>query len=138
MEARDLRPFEREGQGPTVALVNVGIEELMRRPVITVVRHTTAGHVRKLMAEQRISAVPVVDGDNHPVGIVTVSDLLDAPADGAHVSEFMSKGVQTVPIYDGPHVAARIMRNHRIHHVVVTHEKKVVGMLSTFDLLQLR
>ena len=29
------------------------------------------------------------------------------------------------------------MRNHRIHHVVVTHEKKVVGILSAFDLLKL-
>ena len=29
------------------------------------------------------------------------------------------------------------MRNHKIHHVVVTHEKKVVGILSAFDLLKL-
>ncbi|CAN5546300.1 hypothetical protein BH24ACT22_BH24ACT22_08740 [soil metagenome] len=29
------------------------------------------------------------------------------------------------------------MRNRRIHHVVVTEEKKVVGVLSSFDLLKL-
>jgi len=34
-------------------------------------------------------------------------------------------------------IAARVMRNHGIHRVVVTHEKKVVGMLSAFDLLKL-
>ncbi len=34
-------------------------------------------------------------------------------------------------------IAARIMRNHGIHRVVVTHEHKVVGMLSAFDLLKL-
>ena len=29
------------------------------------------------------------------------------------------------------------MRNHHIHHLVVTHEQKVVGMISAFDLLKL-
>ena len=34
-------------------------------------------------------------------------------------------------------VAARIMRKNKIHHVVVTHEKRVVGIISSFDLLKL-
>jgi signal-transduction protein with cAMP-binding, CBS, and nucleotidyltransferase domain len=29
------------------------------------------------------------------------------------------------------------MRNHHIHHLVVTHENEIVGVLSSFDLLQL-
>jgi signal-transduction protein with cAMP-binding, CBS, and nucleotidyltransferase domain len=33
--------------------------------------------------------------------------------------------------------AARIMRNHKIHRVVVTHEHQVAGVLSAFDLLKL-
>ena len=49
----------------------------------------------------------------------------------------MSKKVFTVPEYEDASVAARVMRNHHIHHLVVTHEQKVVGILSTFDLLQL-
>jgi CBS domain-containing protein len=43
----------------------------------------------------------------------------------------------TVPPGEGPHIAARIMRNHRLHHVLVVQDHKVVGMLSTFDLLRL-
>ena len=27
--------------------------------------------------------------------------------------------------------------NHKVNHVVVTHEKKIVGILSSFDLLKL-
>jgi CBS domain-containing protein len=42
-----------------------------------------------------------------------------------------------VPKYDDVSIAARVMRNHRIHHVVVTHEQAVVGVLSAFDLLKL-
>jgi CBS domain-containing protein len=34
-------------------------------------------------------------------------------------------------------VAARIMRNHKIHHLMVTDEKKLIGIISSFDLLKL-
>jgi CBS domain-containing protein len=49
----------------------------------------------------------------------------------------MSENVHKLPAYNNVDVAARVMRKHKIHHVVVTHEKKVVGILSTFDLLKL-
>jgi signal-transduction protein with cAMP-binding, CBS, and nucleotidyltransferase domain len=49
----------------------------------------------------------------------------------------MTEKVYTIPMYNDVHHAARLMRNHKVHHVVVTHEKKVVGILSSFDLLKL-
>jgi CBS domain-containing protein len=49
----------------------------------------------------------------------------------------MTEDVRTVPAYNDASVAARIMRKNKIHHVVVTHEKKVVGIISSFDLLKL-
>jgi signal-transduction protein with cAMP-binding, CBS, and nucleotidyltransferase domain len=49
----------------------------------------------------------------------------------------MTEKVYTVPRYDDVSSAARVMRNHKIHHVVVTHEQQVVGILSSFDLLKL-
>ena len=49
----------------------------------------------------------------------------------------MSDDVTVVPAYNNVEVAARIMRKRKIHHVVVTHEKKVVGIISSFDLLKL-
>jgi len=55
----------------------------------------------------------------------------------APVRDMMSETVYTLPEYSGVHVAARVMRNHRVHHVVITHEQKIVGILSSFDLLRL-
>jgi signal-transduction protein with cAMP-binding, CBS, and nucleotidyltransferase domain len=49
----------------------------------------------------------------------------------------MTESPYCVNQYDGPHIAARIMRNKKIHHVLVTHEKKLVGILSAYDLLKL-
>ena len=49
----------------------------------------------------------------------------------------MTGSVTVVPAYNDASVAARIMRKRKIHHVIVTHEKKVVGIISSFDLLKL-
>ena len=117
--------------------MNVTIDELMTHPVMTATPHQTAAHVRSVIREHGVSAMPVVDTDGVAVGIVTATDLLDDHADGTPISQFMSTQVYTVPRYDQPHIAARVMRNHHLHHVVVTEDKKVVGMVSSFDLLRL-
>jgi CBS domain-containing protein len=117
--------------------VNVEVGELMRTPVMTITKHQTAGHARELMRTHGVSALPVVGPDEEPLGVVTATDLLADPADAAPVSSFMSTHAYTVTATDGSHVAARIMRNHHLHHVVVVEHHRVVGMLSTFDLLKL-
>ncbi len=111
----------------------------MHTPVMTITKHQTAGHARDLMRTHGVSALPVVGPQGEPLGIVTASDLLDGHGhpDNAPVSVVMSPTPYTLPPGEGPHVAARIMRNHHLHHVIVVDQKKVVGMLSTFDLLKL-
>lgn len=117
--------------------MNVDISEIMHEPVMTARPHQTVGHVRELMTKHHISALPVVNTDEEPIGMITSSDLLENPPEGAPISGLMSEPVYTVPRYDGPHIAARIMRNHHIHHVVVTEKKRAVGIVSAYDLLRL-
>jgi CBS domain-containing protein len=97
----------------------------------------TYGHVKKVLHEHRISCIPVVDGDNEPIGIVSATDMLADRPLATPVSQFMTTKIYTVPQYADVSLAARVMRNHHIHHVVVTNEKRVVGILSSFDLLRL-
>ena len=117
--------------------MNVTIDELMNPLVMKATPHQSVGHVRKVMADNKVSAMPIVDTDGAPVGIVTATDMLEEHNDASPVSKIMASPVYTVPRYDGPHIAARVMRNHHLHHVVVTESKEVVGMLSSFDLLRL-
>lgn len=117
--------------------MNVKIADLMTASVVTVAPHHTVGHVRALMEKHGFHAAPVVDTDDHPVGIVTSLDIAFAKSDDSPVSGMLSGKVWTIPQYNGPHQAARLMRKHRVNHVVVTHDKKIVGILSSFDLLQL-
>ena len=117
--------------------MNVKISDLMAKRVITAAPHHTVGRLRGIMERNRIHAVPVVGTDKEPVGIVTTADLARRFKDDSPVSRLMSNDVIVVPAYNDASVAARIMRKRKIHHVVVTHEKKVVGIISSFDLLKL-
>lgn len=117
--------------------VNATIEDLMVKSVVTTRLHKSVGHVKDIMKTNGIQSVPVVDEDNHVLGIVTASDMLDDLSDNTPVSQVMTTQVYSVPLYSDVHIAARVMRNHKIHHVVVTHEQQLVGILSAFDLLRL-
>jgi len=117
--------------------MNVKVNDLMSPSVVTAQPHQSIEHVRNMLKNNHISAVPVVNTDLHPVGIVSATDLSHDLKSGAPVSSIMTEKVYTVPRYDDVSIAARVMRNHGIHRVVVTHEKSVVGMLSSFDLLKL-
>lgn len=117
--------------------MNVRVADLMISPVMTATRHQKFGHIKKVLREHQASCMPVVDSDDRPIGIVTARDLLEDRPDEVPISELMSDEVFTVAQYSDASLAARIMRNHHIHHVVVTHEQKVVGVISSYDLLKL-
>ena len=117
--------------------MNAKIADLMVSPVMTTTPHQKMGHVKKVLRDNNASCMPVVDSDGAPVGIITASDLLQDHPENAPVSEYMTEKVYTVPQYNDVSIAARIMRNHRIHHVIVTHDKQVVGIISSYDLLKL-
>ena len=117
--------------------MNAKVADLMTESVVTTEPHASIDRVRRILQRNKVSALPIVDTEGHPVGIVSATDLVpDLKAD-APVSTIMTEKVYTVPKYDDVSVAARIMRNHRIHRVVVTHEQEVVGVISAFDLLEL-
>ncbi len=117
--------------------MNVTIQDVMAKKVLVARPHHTVAHVRSMMERNRIHAVPVVDEDGRPAGIVTSTDLVAQSKPETPVNKVMSDDVRTVPAYNDVHVAARVMRRNKIHHVVVTHEKEVVGIVSSFDLLRL-
>jgi CBS domain-containing protein len=117
--------------------MNVKVHDLMTESVVTTQPHKSVDHVRKLIERNKIGALPVVDSEGKPVGIISATDLVPQLNGGSPVSTVMTEKVYTVPRYDDVSTAARIMRNHKIHHVVVTHEHQVAGVISAFDLLKL-
>ena len=117
--------------------MNARVRDIMTPRVMAATPHQTVGHVRDLMARKRILALPVTGPEGEVVGIVTAADLLRARKDATPVARVMTKEVLTIPDYADVSKAARMMRNRRIHHLVVTMDGRLLGMLSTYDLLKL-
>jgi len=113
------------------------VADIMASPVHTVTGDQTLAQLRKLLVGKGVHSAPVVDENDELVGIVTSSDLLGGVDEHMLIRTVMTENVLTIPEYSGIHQVARMMRNHHIHHVVVTREKKIVGIVSSFDILRL-
>ena len=117
--------------------MTVKVQDLMSSNVITAQAHQTVDQIKGKMTNRSLSNIPVVSVDGTPIGVVSTSDLLAAKKEGTPISNIMTEKVYTIPEYEDVSVAARMMHNHKIHHLIVTQEQKVVGVISSFDLLKL-
>ncbi len=117
--------------------MNAKVHELMTESVITTDPHTNIDQLGKLMERNRGTAIPVVDSEGTPIGIVSATDLVAELNGSSPAKTTMTEKIYTATKYDDVSTAARVMRNRKIHRVVVTHEQKVAGVVSAFDLLQL-
>lgn len=117
--------------------MSVKVNEIMKARVITVTPHQSVGHARELFSKNRIGILPVTGPQREVLGVVSPADVIDHKKEGTPVGTIMTEKVFTVPLYADVELAARMMIKHRIHHVIVVHEKQLAGVLSSFDLLQL-
>ena len=117
--------------------MNTKVRDLVVSKVITTVPHKSIGHVKAIMRTKKIHSIPIVDIDGTPLGIVTAKDLIHNKSENTPISSIMSDNIHTIPLYSDISIAARMMRNKKIHHLLVTDEGKLVGILSSFDLLKL-
>ena len=133
------------------------VGDVMTTSVVTVDRITPYKEIARLLAEHRISGLPVLRMGREVAGVVTEADLLAAQAGTArrlHASvtrdwwprsqrhpaltagELMTSPAITV----GPHVtipaAARLMNTHHIRRLPVVDDKgRLLGIVSRRDLL---
>ena len=102
----------------------------------------------ELLGENHITGLPVLDANDHLVGVVSQTDLLaiqpwlsamvrGKPA-GLRVGEIMSSPAITVPMSASLVEAARVMREYNVHRVVaLDDENDPVGVLSGSDYVAL-
>ncbi len=141
--------------------------DVMQRDLITVLISDPADAIERVLADAKISGVPVLDHDDRLVGVVSMADLVrryaeeqdlptdtDYPAFGDDVDEteivafdrptrlqacagdLMTSEVTTVGPQIGLRELAKIMVTQRIHRVLVTERLRVLGLVSTLDVLR--
>ena len=113
------------------------VSEIMMSGVATVRVGQSARHAQYLMQKHGVHALPVVGHKGDLLGIVTSTDLMAEHDADSVVARFMSTGILKVEPDTPIETAAELMRENETHHLVVVEGEKVVGMLSTFDLLYL-
>ncbi|MEU1494894.1 CBS domain-containing protein [Streptomyces sp. NPDC005776] len=137
------------------------IEELMTREVVSVRGDAPFKEIARLLAEHRVTAVPVLDSSDRVAGVVSEGDLLRKTADlitapdgqpvvpGLEAWErAKAEGTRAEELMSAPPVcarpdwtvaeAARLMEVHNVKRLVVVDDAdRLVGIVSRRDLLKL-
>jgi CBS domain-containing protein len=80
-----------------------------------------------------ITAVPILDDDHKPVGIISLRDLVDKRGGPPHMKEDIRTIVATASIDD----AAKMLVDTNLHHLIVIDDAGLaVGMLSALDVIR--
>ncbi|MBX3169117.1 MAG: CBS domain-containing protein [Candidatus Eremiobacteraeota bacterium] len=143
--------------------MNVG--EIMHKGVMTVQRSTSLQEVSSFFIEHGITGSPVVDDEGVPVGVISMSDLtahaagLDKPKDSGYLrhlwhddppqladltfagdvtaGDVMTEFLIRVDARAEVRELLELMKSARLHRVFVTDQDKLVGIVTTLDLVML-
>ncbi|WP_242661343.1 CBS domain-containing protein [Alkaliphilus metalliredigens] len=140
--------------------------DIMTRDVISVTKEDTVEKVVKLLLDNGISGLPVVDEENHVVGIITEGDLiyrskklkipsyftlldsyifLENPQNlgdqikkmvGYKVEDVMTKKVVKADINDSVEDVATLMTSKNVNRIPVVENEILVGIVSRRDIIK--
>ena len=119
------------------------IVEARSTEVVRVAEDATVGAAAALLAEHRIGAMPVMDGDEL-LGIISERDIVHCLAvEGAAVLGRSVRAVMTSPAITampetGLLEALSLMTSRRIRHLPVMRGGRMIGFVSIGDLVKAR
>ncbi len=138
------------------------VSDVMTTRVHVATPSTTFKVLVRLIEENRVSAIPIVDPQGKPVGIVSESDLLlkerrseleleagsplhlwrrrqeRAKAEGVVAADLMTSPVVAVGADSTIAQAARVMQERNVRRLVVVDQRgNIAGIVSRSDLLQI-
>ena len=100
--------------------------------------------VSQLLAEHRIGAVLMIDGDGKLAGIISERDVVRAlakhgpDAGGFKAAEYMTSKLITCSPDDSTHGVMAIMTKGRVRHLPVMSKGKLAGFISIGDVVKNR
>ena len=124
-----------EEQARQVAIVKRAENGMIYDPV-TIRRGSTVGEALDIMAEYHIGGIPVVDDEQHLVGIVTNRDLRFERNLSRKIDEVMtSENLVTTHIKTDLSAAAQILQENKIEKLpVVDSDNHLVGLITYKDI----
>jgi CBS domain-containing protein len=140
------------------------VKDIMSKEVVYVNVGDTVQEALDLIVENRVAALPVLDGKGLCVGMLSMSDLVDIAREvnedllhldeitslsggwiveklrhglgESSIMELMTVRVETIRSEATVRHAAREILRHHVHRLpVVDHEGRLLGIVSTMDVL---
>jgi len=129
-----LSLIQMEGEGHLVS-------DIMKKDVISIDEAKTIKDAANMMNEARIGSI-IITKDDTPIGILTERDFVTKIAAkeiplSTPLSEVMTKPLLVIKPNQTVWEAAEIMKNMEIHRVAVQEGNKIIGMVSTTDLVKI-
>jgi CBS domain-containing protein len=133
-----------------VAVFDVPVREHMSTALHTVGPDTRLPAVERLLRDACVAGVPVVDSELRPLGVISRTDLLQAGAVQAVTGTAHSQLVlpdrrvgdtvhgQPLCVSSSAQLveAVQLMRDHRVHRVLVIERERLVGVVTAWDVLR--
>ena len=141
-------------------------KDIMTRDVISIHCSASLRELLRLLAENRITGIPVIDDEKRLVGMISMRDLIRAEvrALGANVEyhdiyelfssaldmeeterasvrhqwveEIMSRTLHTATESTPVRDLCAVMHERKVHHIPILRDEKVVGLVTATDVIR--
>lgn len=124
-------------------LFTTTVEEIATKDLISVPENTSIKDAAKIMCENSISSLIVMDEQGIPVGIITDKDLRRKVVASARNVDEPVKNIMSYPIIkidakDFCFEAVVRMLKYNIHHLLVIKNGKINGIITNHDIMMLQ
>jgi CBS domain-containing protein len=137
----------------TLELLQIKVKDVMTSDVITVNQKDVMSKVEKLLIQHNFNHVPIVDDQDNLLGILTKNDVQLLKDWGTNLnlktsikaneqilnSHTASDRMNRILVKIGPEdtleMCADIFKENLFHALPVTVDNKLIGMITTYDLL---
>jgi CBS domain-containing protein len=146
-------------------MAELKVRDIMQTAVVKVGPETTVRELAEVLAEHKISGVPVVGDEGRVIGVVSEADVILQDADlhfpyylqfldsviyvqsvskfetrlrkmfGIKVADIMTREVVTISPDASVYDAAALMADRKVNRVPVTEDDKLVGILTRADIV---
>ena len=115
--------------------------DVMIKDVITISESTSLKDVTKMFAEKQITGAPVVNAQGELTGVISETDIIRKTTSIGTWSpntagQIMTKPAVAVALNDTLLCVCELMSNRRIHRVVVAEGSRIVGIITTMDIMR--
>lgn len=119
------------------------VQDFMKSPVVTVTQEATVQEIARLMVNQKISSVVVVDAQERLLGIVTEKDLVQrVVANGTtevlRAEDVMTKNPHTISRHDYYYEVLAAFYYYGVKHLPVVEGDRLAGIVTFSNLMSKR